>query len=107
LVTFAAYYRFQYPVKAWIFLVIELFLGFLTKETIILLAPLPILLFFFDRKASDFRLEFYTTILIAGLLLSICYLGYFWISFEDPFYRISSINAGNYISEFTYADKGF
>jgi hypothetical protein len=107
LVPFAAYYRFQYPVKAGIFLVLGLFLGFLTKETIIFFAPLPILLFFFDRKASDFRLEFYTTILITGLLLSICYLGYFWISFGDPFYRISSINAGHYISEFTYADKGF
>jgi hypothetical protein len=107
LVLFAAYYRFQYPVKAGILLVLGLFLGFLTKETIIFLAPLPILLFFFDRRREGFKLDFYKTIFITGILLSCFYLGYFWISFGDPFYRISSINAGHYISEFTYADKGF
>jgi hypothetical protein len=107
LIPFAAYYRSRYPVKAGVFLVLGLFLGFLTKETIIFLAPLPILLFFFDRNTESFKLAFYKTILITGLFLSLCYLGYFWISFGDPFYRISSINAGHYISEFTYADKGF
>jgi hypothetical protein len=41
------------------------------------------------------------------LILGIAYLAYFWIAFGDPLYRVSSINAGHYISEFTYADKGF
>ncbi len=106
LVPFAAIYRQKYPVKAGILLVLGLFLGFLTKETIVFLAPLPVLLFYFDIRESKINLTFYWTMLMTGLLLLVGYLSYFWVAFGDPLYRISSINAGHYISEYTYADKG-
>lgn len=107
LVPFAAIYRNQHGILAGLFLVIGLFAGFLTKETIIFLAPFPILLAYFDYKSNQLNWRFYGAVLISGLILGIGYLTYFWIAFGDPFYRVSSINAGHYISEFTYADKGF
>ena len=89
-----------------IILVLALFGGFLTKETIIFLAPFPILLLLWDWKNRSLNPIFYYSILVTGLIFSLLYLGYFWIEFGDPLYRITSINAGHYISEFTYADKG-
>lgn len=107
LVPVAAAFRKSNPKLAGIVLVASLFIGFLTKETIVLLAPFPILLLYFDWKKKDLRKPFYLSIFLSGILLSIAYLGYFWIEFGDPLHRVTSINAGHYISEFTYADKGF
>lgn len=107
LVPVAATFRKTKPVYSGMLLVLALFVGFLTKETIVLLAPVPILLFYFDWKRKELTISFYISILLTGILLSATYLGYFWVKFGDPLHRISSINAGHYISEFTYADKGF
>jgi len=107
LIPVAATFRNSKPVFSGILLVLALFIGFLTKETIILLVPFPILLFYFDWKRKTFNSSFYVALLATGILLSAAYLGYFWLKFGDPLHRISSINAGHYISEFTYADKGF
>ncbi|MDR7128281.1 hypothetical protein J2X69_000609 [Algoriphagus sp. 4150] len=106
LVPVAACYRNTKPVFSGCMLVLALFLGFLTKETSILLGPFPMLLLVFDWKKKEISTAFYLSILVAGIVLLSIYLGYFWIKFGDPFHRISSINAGHYISEFTYADKG-
>jgi len=105
LVPIASVYRKNKPILAGIVLVVALFAGFLTKETIVLLAPFPVLLFYFDWKRKDVTYSFYLAILATGILLSAAYLSYFWIKFGDPLHRVSSINAGHYISEFTYADK--
>ncbi|MBN3519120.1 hypothetical protein JYB62_03820 [Algoriphagus lutimaris] len=102
----AAIYRKQQPVLAGLILVLALFVGFLTKETIIFLAPFVILLFLFDLKNKFLPSSFYISLVASGLVLASLYLTYFWIQFGDPFYRITSINAGHYISEYTYADKG-
>lgn len=107
LVPIAAIYRHEQPKKAAFLLILSLFLGFITKETIVFLAPFPILLFIIDRKNKQVNTQFYFTLLLTGLGLAIIYLGYFWITFGTPFYRFSSINAGHYISKFTYADKGW
>lgn len=106
LVSFSAYYRKEKPFLASLGVILGLFLGFITKETIVFLAALPILLFVWDRKNQNLNTPFYLGILGWGLLFGAAYLAYFWIKFGDPFFRISSINAGHYISEFTYADKG-
>ncbi|MBN7816659.1 ArnT family glycosyltransferase [Algoriphagus pacificus] len=106
LVPFAANFRQHRPFMSGIILVLALFGGFLTKETIIFLAPFPILLFLWDWKNRSLNPIFYYSILATGLIFSLLYLGYFWIQFGDPLYRVTSINAGHYISEFTYADKG-
>lgn len=103
----AAALRNTRPILSGFILVLSLFLGFLTKETIVLLAPFPVLLFIFDFRKKELSKPFYLSILVTGILLLSLYLGYFWINFGDPLHRISSINAGHYISEFTYADKGF
>ena len=107
IVPVASVYRKTNPILAGFALVAALFMGFLTKETIVLFAPFPILLFYVDWKNRSLNKSFYIAILITGILFSAAYLGYFWIKFGDPLHRISSINAGHYISEFTYADKGF
>ncbi len=105
LVPFVAVYRQQKGVLAGMALVLALFFGFLTKETIVFLAPFPILLFYFDFKSNQINWRFYTSILLTGIGLALVYLGYFWLEFGDPFYRVNSLQAGHYISEFTYADK--
>ncbi|WP_296704880.1 hypothetical protein [Algoriphagus sp.] len=102
----AAVYRKQKPILSGVILVLSLFAGFLTKETIIFLAPFIIILLLFDLRNKSVNSAFYISIVASGLLLGILYLTYFWIQFGDPLYRITSINAGHYISEFTYADKG-
>lgn len=106
LIPFAAVYRHEKPFLAAFGLVSGLFFGFLTKETNVLLGPLPFLLYYFDRRNKTVKTSFYLSILGIGLFFASSYLGYFWVKFGDPFYRITSINAGHYISEFTYADKG-
>ncbi|WP_111670986.1 hypothetical protein [Algoriphagus litoralis] len=105
LVPFAAVFRSKKPFFAALGLVSGLFFGFLTKETIVFLAPLPILLFFFDWKKGKQNLPFYSALLGLGIVFGALYLGYFWIKFGSPFYRFESIQDGHYISEFTYADK--
>lgn len=106
LIPFSAIYRKEKPILAALGVISGLFFGFITKETIVLLAPLPVLLFFWDRKRENLNSAFYWAILGFGVLFGAGYLGYFWMQFGDPFYRVSSINAGHYVSEFTYADKG-
>jgi hypothetical protein len=101
-----AIFRNQKPFLSGVVLVIALFVGFLTKETIIFLAPFVVILFLFDLRNKSINNVFYLSFLASALLLSILYLAYFWIQFGDPLYRITSINSGHYISEFTYADKG-
>jgi len=105
LVPYSAIYRSEQPFLAALGLVSGLFFGFLTKETIVFLAPLPILLFFFDWKKGKQNLAFYSALLGLGIAFGSVYLGYFWIKFGSPFYRFESIQDGHYISEFTYADK--
>ena len=53
------------------------------------------------------NLSFLGYLIALGLSVILLYLAYFWWKFGDPFYRVSSINAGHYVSEFTYADKGW
>jgi hypothetical protein len=107
IVSSAGLYRNSHSILAGCVLIGGLFLGFLTKETIIFLAPFPISLFYFDWRIKTISRRFYLSLVLAGIILGAVYLGYFWIKFGDPLYRISSINAGYYSSEFTYADKGF
>ncbi|SFO39054.1 hypothetical protein SAMN04488519_10648 [Algoriphagus ornithinivorans] len=102
----AASLRFEKPFISGISMVFALFMGFITKETIVFLAPFPILLFFFDFNSKPFPKSFYITLVACGITAGLLYLGYFWAKFGDPFYRVTSINAGHYVSEFTYADKG-
>lgn len=105
LIPFSAVFRKEKPILAALGLIAGLFFGFLTKETIIFLGPLPILLFVFDRNKQNKNLSFYSWLVGLGCIFGTLYLGYFWIKFDSPFYRFESIQAGHYISEFTYADK--
>lgn len=106
LIPFSACYRTQRPILATLGLISGLFFGFITKETIVFLAPFPMLLLLIDLKNKQINLRFYASLFGFGLLFGLSYLGYFWVEFGDPLYRVTSINAGHYISEFTYADKG-
>ncbi|SDA89694.1 hypothetical protein SAMN03080617_03203 [Algoriphagus alkaliphilus] len=105
LVPFSAVYRNERPILAALGLISGLFFGFLTKETIIFLAPLPVLLWAFDWKKGTKNIPFYSALFGFGIVFGSLYLAYFWIQFGSPFYRFESIQDGHYISEFTYADK--
>ncbi|MHA7131396.1 hypothetical protein [Algoriphagus namhaensis] len=106
LVPICAYHRMKRPTLAGLGFILALFVGFVTKETIVFLAPFPFILFFLDWKQKQVKKSFYISFFLGGFILASLYLAYFWIQFGDPLFRIHSINAGHYISEFTYADKG-
>ncbi|MBN7813120.1 hypothetical protein J0A68_19350 [Algoriphagus sp. H41] len=106
LVPFSAIFRYEKPFLAALGLVSALFFGFLTKETIVFLAAFPVLLFVLDWKDKKPNLSFYGYLLAMGFLFGATYLAYFWLKFGDPLYRLQSLQAGHYISEYTYADKG-
>lgn len=106
LTLFSAVRRKDQPLASGALMSLALFFGFVTKETIVFLFLLPFLLFYFDLKSKTLIRTFYLSLLVTGLIALALYLSYFWLNFGDPLYRISSINAGHYISEFTYADKG-
>lgn len=106
LIGFSAIYRQKQPIWAAFGIIAGLFIGFMTKETIVFLAPFPFFLALWDWKKSQFSMPFYGSVMGFGVLVLALYLGYFAWFYGDPLYRISSINAGHYISEYTYADKG-
>lgn len=105
LVPYAAFFRKDKPILASLGLIAGLFFGFITKETIIFVAPLPGLLLLYDWKKNELSKSFYLGLLAWGLAFGAVYFGYFWIRFDNPFYRIDSLQAGHYVSEYTYADK--
>lgn len=105
LVPAAAIYRSQRPLAAACIMAAAFFIGFCTKETMILLAPLPALLFFMDLRERK-RLHFYYYFGGISLVLAFLYLGYYKWQFGDWLFRFKSVNEGHYISEYTYHDKG-
>lgn len=105
LVPFSAIFRGEKPFLSALGVISGLFFGFVTKETIVFLGLLPVLLFIYDWKKGDKKLTFYFYLLANGIFFGSLYLGYFWFQFGSPFYRFDSIQEGHYISEFTYADK--
>ena len=107
LVPFAAVYRNVFPFWSALGVISGLFLGFLTKEIIVLLAPFPFILLYIDWLTTRISRPFYLYLIGIGFLVGIFYLGYFWLEFGSPLYRFESIQNGHYISEFSYADKNF
>ncbi|MFD2037482.1 ArnT family glycosyltransferase [Belliella marina] len=106
LVPFAATSRAKRPILAAFLLVLSLLIGFATKETTIYLFPFPVLLFLWDLKQGK-PLKFHLWLGSFALVFGAIYLGYYWSAFGDPFYRINSVNAGHYISEYSYNDKAW
>lgn len=105
LIPFSAAYREKYPIWAALGVLTGLFFGFITKETIVFLAPFPLLLAWVDWKKKTLQPAFFLGLVGFGIVFGSIYLGYFWIEFGSPFYRFDSIQDGHYVSEFTYADK--
>lgn len=105
LIPAAAIYRDQRPFVAAFVMAAAFFVGFCTKETIVFLAPFPLLLFLIDLRRRE-SLNFYYYFAGMALLLAIVYLGYYQWQFGDWLYRFKSVNEGHYISEYTYHDKG-
>ncbi|MCS5489558.1 ArnT family glycosyltransferase [Algoriphagus limi] len=103
----SSFHRNERPVLSGLLMSLGFIIGILTKETIILLGLFPIALFLLDLRLKLFNFKFYLSLVLVGTFLLVLYLGYFWVKFDDPFFRIQSVNAGHYISEFTYADKGW
>ncbi|WP_146064454.1 hypothetical protein [Algoriphagus boritolerans] len=105
LIPFSATFRSKKPFLAALGLISGLFFGFLTKETIVFLAPLPLVLFIFDWKRGNQNRRFYSFLLGLGLAFGVIYLGYFWIKFGSPFFHFRSIQEGHYPWEHSYYDK--
>ena len=105
LIPAAAVYRNERPFAAACVMAISFFIGFCTKETVVFLAPFPLLLLFSDLKRKH-RLNFYYYFAGISLLLTILYLGYYHWQFGDWLYRFKSIENGHYVSDYSYYDKG-
>ena len=105
LIPFAAVWRHKRPLATACVMAISFFIGFCTKETIVFLAPFPLLLLLADLRTSN-RFSFYYYFIGATLLIAIAYLSYYHWQFGDWLYRFKSVNQGHYISEYTYHDKG-
>ncbi|MCH7396497.1 hypothetical protein MM236_00795 [Belliella sp. DSM 107340] len=106
LIPFASIYRTLKPILSAFILVLAMLIGFMTKETIIYLFPFPVILFLLDWKGRK-PVKFHLWVGLFSVILGSLYLGYYWYVFGDAFYRINTVNAGHYISEFTYNDKGW
>ncbi|WP_157492788.1 hypothetical protein [Echinicola pacifica] len=101
----AALYRRGYkPMVAALLVALGFWMGMNTKETIIYLLPLPLVLLVFDfyHKRS---LVFYIHLAAFTILFGLIYFGYFYLFYDDPFYKFISINEAHYIGEFSYYDK--
>ncbi|MDN3667803.1 hypothetical protein QWY93_00410 [Echinicola jeungdonensis] len=106
LVPFSIIHRNKKPLLAALIMALALFIGFCTKETMVLLFPIPIILFLLDYKKSSNR-KFYEYFIGISLVLIINFLGYHYWKFGDPLFRFKSIDSGHYISDYTYYDKGW
>jgi hypothetical protein len=106
LIPASSIFRERQPVWAAFIMATAFFVGFCTKETIVLLFPFPLLLLWLDYKSFK-PLSFYGYFLLFSLLLCVLYLGYYQWLFGDWLYRFTSVNEGHYISEYTYHDKGW
>ena len=106
LIPYSAFYRHNRPIESALFMALAFFVGFCTKETIIYLAPFPLLLWIFDFRENKPKTFYYY---FSGfiVLLVLFYLGYFYWKFDNPFYRFQSIQEGHYISPYSYFDKGW
>jgi hypothetical protein len=105
LIPAAAVWRHDKPFAAACVMVTSFFIGFCTKETIVFLAPFPLLLFLADLRGRH-SLNFYYYSGGIAVILAILYFGYYQWQFGDWLYRFKSVNEGHYISEYTYHDKG-
>ena len=104
LIPFAASFRLSHPLYSAFGIVFALFMGFLTKETIVFLFPFPFLLMYLDWKNGAIG-KFHRSFLVFSLLFGTAYLAYYWIFYDNPFFRIQAVHAGHYISEYTFFDK--
>lgn len=106
LLPFAASFRYTIPIGSSLLVVVVLLIGFMTKETIVFLFPFPIILIYLDWKSKKMgRFPAYFVLFV--ICFSLVYLAYYWNQFGDPFYRIQSVQAGHYISEYTFFDKNW
>ena len=105
LIPAAAVYRNERPFAAASVMAISFFIGFCTKETVVFLAPFPLLLLLADWRTRK-RLSFYYYFGGIALMVAVSYLSYYHWQFGDWLYRFKSVNEGHYISEYTYHDKG-
>src|SRR5690554_5339791 len=76
LVPAAAVYREKYPTLAALAMVMAFFVGFCTKETIVFLFPLPLILLWIDFKGKK-SLRFYPVFLALSFLLVVVYFGFY------------------------------
>ncbi len=106
LVPLAAVYRANRPVSMALLTAISFIVGFSTKETMVFLLPFPIILMALDVWQKK-NLRFYWFFGGFSAIILLLYFGYYHVVHGDFLYRLQTVNAGHYISEFTYHDKGW
>ncbi|ERM81222.1 hypothetical protein P872_20260 [Rhodonellum psychrophilum GCM71 = DSM 17998] len=104
-VPLTAIYRNKSPFWMALAMGLAFIIGFSTKETMVLLLPFPIILFFHDLVHKR-PIAFYLWFGIWSVVLLSLYFGFFHWKFGNVFYRLEMVNEGHYISEYTYHDKG-
>lgn len=106
LVPAAAVYRQSRPLFAAWAMAMAFFVGFCTKETMVLLFPFPFLILALDYKRKR-PLKFYYYFFSVSLLIVSLYLLYYHLAVGDALFRFKSVNEGHYVSAYTYWDKGW
>lgn len=104
LIPAAAIWRSRKPVLAALVMALAFFIGFCTKETIVLLAPFPLLLLVADIRSKK-RLLFYYSFAAFVLLIAVMYLGYYQWKCGDWAFRFKTIENGHYSSLYSFYDK--
>jgi len=106
LVPISSLYRHNHPIGASAVMVLAFILGFGTKETMIFLIPFVLLLLPFDYYKKR-KLTFYYSFLgFASLGLAVYFI-YFYIYFNDPFFRIRLLQEVEYFSAISVKDTGW
>jgi hypothetical protein len=106
LVPLAAVYRTKRPIVMALLTSLAFIVGFSTKETMVFLLPFPFILFGLDTYQKK-DLSFYWYFAGFSTVILLLYFGYYHFAHGDFLHRLHSVNAGHYISEYTYHDKGW
>lgn len=104
-VTILRFYRFsQKPKSALLYALytsIALFIGFLSKETILFILPVLLYFFIYDIVKKQYY-SFWLYLLVFGLLIVILYFTISWMYTNNPFIRFYAVLNNSYPNDCNY-----
>lgn len=96
--------RHQYPLAMAILAAVCFIVGFSTKELMVYMIPMPVLLFIIDWKSKN-KLTYHAYFALSSFLVLLIYFVSYQLIMGDFLARFRTLDEGYYISEYTFADK--